>query len=106
MSTTLEEAHILLKLDMDPAFFQQALDLLRRYSLFSLSLSLSLSPLFSTSHGPTILIIILCTSSQGTRLRCAEKNVGVPLYAFNALQVLALPKNYRPPEGTYKKLQT
>lgn len=44
--------------------------------------------------------------SQGTRIRNAEKNVGVPLYAFNALQVVTLPKNYRPPEGTYKKLQT
>lgn len=44
--------------------------------------------------------------SQGTRLRNAEKNVGVPLYAFNALQVFTLPPLYRPPDGTYKKLQT
>ncbi|XP_064405086.1 inositol polyphosphate-4-phosphatase type I A-like [Halichondria panicea] len=44
--------------------------------------------------------------SQGTRLRNTEKNVGVPLYAFNAIQVFTLPPLYRPPEGTYKKLQT
>ncbi|XP_019863241.1 PREDICTED: type I inositol 3,4-bisphosphate 4-phosphatase-like [Amphimedon queenslandica] len=73
MSVTLEEAHILINEGMDPAHFQQTLDILR---------------------------------SQGTRIRNAEKNVGVPLYAFNALQVVTLPKNYRPPEGTYKKLQT
>lgn len=44
--------------------------------------------------------------SQGTRLRNAEKNVGTPLYAFNAFQVFTLPLLYRPPDGTYKKLQT
>ena len=44
--------------------------------------------------------------SQGTRLRNAEKNVGTPMYAFNALQVFTLPQLYRPPDGTYKKLQT
>ena len=44
--------------------------------------------------------------SQGTRLENASKNVNQPLYAFNVLQVLALPKSYRPPDGTYKKLQT
>ena len=44
--------------------------------------------------------------SHGTRLRNAEKNVGVALYAFNALQVFTLPPLYRPPDGTYKKLQT
>jgi hypothetical protein len=46
------------------------------------------------------------TCSQGTRLRNAEKNVGIPMYAFNALQVFTLPQQYRPPDGTYKKLQT
>ena len=47
--------------------------------------------------------ILIFSASQGTRLENANKNVSQPLYAFNALQVLALPKTYRP---TYKKLQT
>lgn len=59
---------------------------------------LLLTVLYNTQHTHT--------HSRGTRLRNAEKNVGAPLYAFNALQVVTLPKNYRPPEGTYKKLQT
>lgn len=51
-----------------------------------------------------LLTFFFC--SQGTRLENALKNVNQPLYAFNVLQVLALPKSYRPPDGTYKKLQT
>lgn len=44
--------------------------------------------------------------SQGTRIRNAEKNIGIAQFAFNALQVYTLPPLYRPPEGTYKKLTT
>ena len=41
--------------------------------------------------------------SQGTRLICSLKNVGIPKYAFNKMQVMALPAIYRPPEGTIGK---
>jgi inositol polyphosphate-4-phosphatase len=44
--------------------------------------------------------------SQGTRLQNCLKNVGHPLYAFNVIQVTALPRQYRPPDGTYRKLPT
>lgn len=37
---------------------------------------------------------------QGVRLPVCAKNVGVPVYAFNSLQVALLPKIYKPPSST------
>lgn len=54
----------------------------------------------------SVVMMIAILSSQGTRIRNAEKNIGNAQYAFNVLQVFALPPLYRPPDGTYKKLQT
>lgn len=94
MSVTLEQAHILLQeMQMESSSFQHALDAMRRWDRNCCVI-------------PNSIFCILTFISQGTRLRNAEKNVGVALYAFNPFQVFTLPFLYKPPDGTYKKLQT
>ena len=42
----------------------------------------------------------------GVRIAVAEKNIGRPVYSFNSIQRLALPKEYRPPVNVIQDLQT
>jgi len=75
----------------------------------AMSVTLEQSSLMLQQYGiseKSFIALLSAMRSNGTRIENTVKNVGQRRFAFASVQLMTFPKLYRPPDGTYGKVET